>query len=89
MKNSIISIEEKKQVLSELFQMIKPNLSENSAEFILELIDANEWGVALESIYDLLGDNEVSVSRNVYNLIQQLASMMEMNTRDWQSLKYH
>ena len=88
MKKSIVSIEEK-QVLSELFQMIKPNISKNSGRFILELIDANEWGVALESIYDLLGDNEVSVSRNVYNLIQQLASMMEMNTRDWQSLKYH
>ena len=75
-----------KQLLSELFQIIKPNLSGNSAEFILELIDANEWGVALETIYDLIGDNEMSVSRNAYNLIQQLASMMEMNTRDWNSL---
>ena len=82
-----MSIEERKQLLSELFQMIKPNLSENSAEFILELIDANEWGVALETIYDLLGDSEISVSINAYNLIQQLASMMEMNTRDWHSLE--
>ena len=83
-----MSIEDEKYFLSELFQIIKPNLSKNSAEFIIELIDANEWGVALETIYDLLGDNEVSVSRNVYNLIQQLASMMKMNTRDWRSLQY-
>ena len=40
-----MSIEDEKHFLSELFQTIKPNLSKNSAEFIIKLIDANEWGV--------------------------------------------
>ena len=82
-----MSIEVKRQVLSELFKTIKTSVSNSSAEFILELIDADEWGEALETIYDLIGDDEISISRHTYNLIQQLASMMELNTRNWCSLE--
>jgi hypothetical protein len=82
-----MTIEIKSKFLFELFQLVKPDMSENSAGFILELIDANEWGIALEFIYDFLDDEEVSISRHIYNLIQQLATMMEMDTRDWQAIE--
>jgi hypothetical protein len=81
-------IEKKRQILLELFQLTKTSFSDSSVDFILGLIDADEWGVALETIYDLLGDNEVLISRHAYNLIQKLATMVEMNTRDWHLLEY-
>ncbi len=80
-------IEVKRQILSELFQIIKTSISDSSAEFILELIDAHEWGVALETIYSYLGDNEMLISRHTYNLIEQLAIAMKINTIDWHWLE--
>jgi hypothetical protein len=76
-----------KKETSELFQIIKTDLSDSSVEFILELINAHEWGIALETIYDILSDSEILISGHSYNLIQELAIMMKMNTRDWNSLK--
>ena len=76
-----------KQDLSKLFQLIKDSLSDNSANFVSEFIDVGEWGIALESIYDYLDDDEVLISRDAYNLIQSLASSMKMDTRDWHSLE--
>jgi hypothetical protein len=76
-----------KKEMSELFQIIKTDLSDSSVEFILELINAHEWGIALKTIYDLLSDSETLISRHSCNLIQELAIMMKMNTRDWNSLE--
>jgi hypothetical protein len=76
-----------KKETSELFQIIKTDLPDSSVEFILELINAHEWGIALETIYDILSDSEILISGHSYNLIQELAIMMKMNTRDWNSLK--
>jgi hypothetical protein len=82
-----VSIEVNRQVLSELFQLIKTDLSDISVEFILELIAAHEWEIALETIYDFLDDNQVLISRNTYNLIQRIANTMGIKTRNWHSLE--
>jgi hypothetical protein len=72
-----------KKEMSELFQSINTDLPDSS----VELINAHEWGLALETIYDLISDSETLISGHSYNLIQELAIMMKMNTRDWNSLK--
>jgi hypothetical protein len=82
-----MTVEIKVKLLYELFELIKLNMSENLVELIPELIYVGEWGIALEFIYDFLDDEEVSVSRQIYNLIKQLATMMEMDTRDWHSIE--
>jgi hypothetical protein len=81
----VVEISIKKDI-SELFQIIQTDLSDPSAGFIFELIHAHEWGIALETIYDLLSDGEILISRHTYNLVQKLAAMMEINTRNWTSL---
>ncbi len=76
-----------KKEICELLQIIKTDFSDSSVEFIFELINAHEWGIALETIYDLLSDNGILISEHSYNIIQELAIMMKMNTRNWNSLK--
>lgn len=75
------------QELSKLLQVTKDSLSNDLANFISEFIDVGEWGLALETIYDHLDDNVVLISKDTCSLVQNLASLMEMDTRDWQSLE--
>jgi hypothetical protein len=76
-----------KKEMSELLQIIKTDLSDSSVEFIFELINAHEWGIALETVYDLLSDSGILISEHSYNIIQELVIMMRINTRDWNSLE--
>jgi|688.fasta_scaffold143958_2 hypothetical protein len=73
--------------LSELLEIIKNSLPKNLADFLLDFILMAEWGLALETVYDYLDDNEIPISRHTYNLIKQIADAMEINTRDWCSLE--
>lgn len=78
---------EVKQCLTEIFRLVKIDFPAYLSDLILEFIDVGEWGLALETIYDHLDENEISVSRKAHNLIEELAIQMKLKERDWHSLK--
>jgi hypothetical protein len=76
-----------KQCLTEIFQLIKIDFPGYLSDLILEFINVGEWGLALETIYDHLDENEIPVSRKAQNLIEKLAIQMKLGERDWHSLQ--
>jgi hypothetical protein len=75
-----------KQKLFELFQLIK-HLLDDLEDICLELITANEFGIALELIYDYFDENEILISEQIYFSILELVSLMELTgVREWDSL---
>jgi hypothetical protein len=76
-----------KQLSNDLFELVKIDFPAYLSDLILEFIDVGEWGLALETIYDYLDENEIPVSRKAQNLIEKLAIQMKLEERDWHSLQ--
>jgi hypothetical protein len=75
-----------KQLSNDLFELVKIDFPAYLSDLILEFIDVGEWGLALETIYDYLDENEIPVSRKAQNLIEKLAIQMKLEERDWGSI---
>jgi hypothetical protein len=51
-------------------------------EFILELLDHNEWGVALEILCAVIFEDKLKISQEIYSLIEGVGIEMEMDSNN-------
>ncbi|HEY9862802.1 MAG TPA: MafI family immunity protein [Candidatus Obscuribacterales bacterium] len=79
-----------KIVESKLYQVInivKPQLSETQIEFIVSDIHAGEWNLALETLCDILTEEEIPIDLKSYELLQEVGNILNMERQTWEMLK--
>jgi hypothetical protein len=82
-----VSNRELEQTFCDVIQQIRSKLPQASSIFAEELIQAHEWGIALEMIYDWIDEDEIAITFDVFSSIQSLALAITINSRDWSSLE--
>jgi hypothetical protein len=73
--------------LHQVINIIKPQLSETQVEFIISDIQAGEWNLALETICDLLIEEEITLDLKSYELLQEVGNILNMDRETWEMLK--
>ncbi len=73
--------------LHQVINIIKPQLSETQVEFIISDIQAGEWNLALETICDLLIEEEIPLDLKSYELLQEVGNILNMEQETWEMLK--
>ncbi len=75
--------------LNEVIKIVKPQLSETQIEFIVSDIQAGEWNLALETLCDILIEEEISIDLKAYELLQEVGNILNMELITWEMLKVH
>jgi hypothetical protein len=73
--------------LNEVINIIKPQLSETQVEFIISDIQAGEWNLALETVCDILIEEEIPIDVKGYELLQEAGNILNMERETWEMLK--
>lgn len=73
--------------LYQVINIVKPKLSENSIEFIVSDIQAGEWNLALETLCDILIEEEIPIDLKSYELLQEVGNILNMERQTWEMLK--
>jgi len=81
-----VHLEESERQARAVVEMLQSTLDDPALAVILNLIDHNEPGVALEFIFDYLVDRQVSPPSGVGRAVQALAARMSMTSREWEAL---
>jgi len=56
-------------------------------ESIIELLDHNEWGGALETLCAAIYEDKLNISQETYSLIEEVGLEMEMDSNNWGNIK--
>ena len=72
--------------LREIIQGLGDRLDAKTGDLVVEFVEHNEVGVALEWIYDYLEDGQVRIPGDVPGRVSALAEHMGMDSRDWSRL---
>lgn len=75
--------------LNEVINIVKPQLSETQIEFIVSDIQAGEWNLGLETLCDILVEQEISIDLKGYELLQEVGNILNMERETWEMLKVH
>jgi hypothetical protein len=73
--------------LHQVINIIKSQLSETQVEFIISDIQAGEWNLALETICDILIEEEIPLDLKSYELLQEVGNILNMEQETWEMLK--
>ena len=73
--------------LNEVINIVKPQLSDTQIEFLVSDIQAGEWNLALETLCDILIEEEISIDLKGYELLQEVGDMLNMERETWEMLK--
>ncbi|MEG5033797.1 MafI family immunity protein [Microcoleus sp. AT3-D2] len=73
--------------LHQVINIIKPQLSETQVEFIISDIQAGEWNLALETVCDLLIEEEIPLDLKGYELLEEVGNTLNMEQETWEMLK--
>ncbi len=73
----------------EIYNIIKNinNLPKNDYDSIVELLEHDEWGVALENLCAALHEENINISKSIYIKIITLGQMMNMSPDTWNDLQ--
>jgi hypothetical protein len=55
-------------------------------EFLFELLEHDEWGVALETLCAIVNEEGISISQDVYRKMVELGEYMQMDSATWKGL---
>lgn len=79
------------QQLEALFESLRPDLlsilSHDELAEVMEFVDHNEFGIALESLCFILEDGKKPITKKIYDRIDQLGILMEMDKDTWKNLQ--
>ncbi len=64
----------------------RSKLTDQNIEFITELIDAGEWGLALEVTCEQLYEYDMKVDPDLYELMDSTGKLMKMDSSKWDFL---
>lgn len=73
--------------LNEVINILKPQLSETQIEFMVSDIQAGEWNLALETLCDILIEEEIPIDLKGYELLQEVGNILNMERETWEMLK--
>ncbi len=66
--------------------MLEVTLTPGERDEVLEFVDANELGIALETLCSILTERDAEVPSNVASLIADAGAQMHMDPGTWASL---
>jgi hypothetical protein len=72
-------------LLKEIVKYIT-NLSLKDEKDILEFIEHDEWGIALETICSVIEQEDIPVDQNIYSKIEEAGLYMEMDKSLWEEI---
>ena len=73
--------------LDQVIEIVKPQLSETQREFIISDIHAGEWNLALETLCDILIEEEIPIDLKSYELLQEVGNILNVERETWEMLK--
>ena len=73
--------------LNEVINIVKPQLSETQIEFMVSDIQAGEWNLGLETLCDILIEEELPIDLKAYELLQEVGNVLNMERETWEMLK--
>jgi len=73
--------------LNEVINIVKPQLSDTQIEFLVSDIPAGEWKLALETLCDILIEEEITIDLKAYELLQEVGNILNMERESWEMLK--
>ena len=73
--------------LNEIINIVKPQLSDPQIEFLVSDIHAGEWKLALETLCDIIIEEEITRDLKAYELLQQVGNILNMERETWEMLK--
>jgi hypothetical protein len=73
--------------LNEVINIVKPQLSDTQIEFLVSDIQAGEWNFALETLCDILIEEEIPLNLKGYELLQEVGNILKMERETWEMLK--
>jgi hypothetical protein len=76
-----------KSKLNEVILLTNEVMQETQIEFVRSYIDAGEWRLAIETLCDILYEDELSISATAYRLIQEISSSIDLKNSVWEILK--
>ncbi len=74
-------------IFEEIISLINGGISEFQEKNIRELVEANEWGIALEILCDCLYEDTIAVPQRVYQLIEKAGIAIGVDEEYWTELK--
>jgi hypothetical protein len=73
--------------LHQVINIVKPQLSKTQIEFMVSDIHAGEWNLALETLCDILIEEEIPIDLKSYELLQEVGNILNMERQTWEMLK--
>ena len=73
--------------LNEVINIVKLQLSETQIEFMVSDIQAGEWNLALETLCDILIEEEIPIDLKGYELLQEVGNILNVERETWEMLK--
>ena len=73
--------------LNEIINFVKPQLSDTQIEFLVSDIHAGEWKLALETLCDIIIEEEITRDLKAYELLQEVGNILNMERETWEMLK--
>jgi hypothetical protein len=62
--------------LNQALLFLSEVLSETQIDFIRSYIDSGEWRLALETLCEILSEDELPISTKVYELLQEIGTYL-------------
>ena len=73
--------------LNEVLAQLKEVFSDAQIEFLQSYINAGEWNLALETLCDILIEEEIPIDLKAYELLQEVGNILNMERETWEMLK--
>ena len=73
--------------LNEVLAQLKEVFSDGQIEFLQSYINAGEWNLALETLCDILIEEEIPIDLKGYELLQEVGNILNMKRETWEMLK--
>lgn len=70
-----------------VIEEVSTSLPPENVEDAIELLNHNEWGLALSLISDQLYEYDIPIDNSIYDQIERLGSQMKMPSSEWTMLK--
>ena len=73
--------------LNEVLAQLKEVFSGAQIEFLQSYINAGEWNLALETLCDILIEEEIPIDLKAYELLQEVGNILNMERETLEMLK--
>ena len=72
---------------NEILDLLSEQLSENEKEFLTSYMQSGEWYLALETLCEILIENDVTLNPKSYKIVEELGLALNLEPPIWQMLK--